>query len=191
MDFWRGSLLASLIFSIIMLFPFSSSLAATTNSPPVLEPIGNLDEDEDDSQILMLFATDPDEGDILKFSSSQLPRFLTLVDNGDRTAELRMETSLNDQGTYPITITVTDNGSPQLSDSETFTLTILNDGDPPSTDEAIQKTINDINTLVSDGKFNVGQATSLLEKIDAAAKKIESRQSSAADKILRAFINQV
>ena len=191
MDFWRGSLLASLILSSIMVYPFSSSLAATTNSPPVLEPIGNLDEDEDDSQILMLFATDPDEVDILKFSSSPLPRFLTLVDNGERSAELRMETSLNDQGTYSITITVTDNGSPQLSDSETFTLTILNDGDPPSPDESIQKTIDDINTMVLDGKFSEGQATSLVEKLEAAAKKIESLQSSAADKILRAFINQV
>jgi len=191
MDFWRGALLASLILSSIMVYPFSSSLAATTNSPPVLEPIGNLDEDEDDSQILMLFATDPDEVDILKFSSSPLPRFLTLVDNGERSAELRMETSLNDQGTYSITITVTDNGSPQLSDSETFTLTILNDGDPPSPDEAIQKTIVDINIMISDGKFSEGQATSLMQKLDAAAKKIESLQSSAADKILRAFINQV
>src|SRR3989304_3743961 len=100
MDFWRGALLASLILSSIMVYPFSSSLAATTNSPPVLEPIGNLDE-------------------------------------------------------------------------------------------AIQQTITEINGMVSAGKFNEGQATSLIQKLDAATKKIESLQSSAADKILRAFINQV
>jgi hypothetical protein len=45
--------------------------------------------------------------------------------------------------------------------------------------------------MLYDEKFSEGQATSLIEKLEAAVKKIESLQSSAADKILRAFINQV
>ncbi len=57
-----------------------------------------------------------------------MPDFATLTDDGDGTGALRFEPDTGDEGTYDITVTVTDDGIPAKSDSETFTLTVLNAG---------------------------------------------------------------
>jgi len=184
-------LVISLIFALMLFSTSSSSLAQTTNSPPVLENIPNQNEDEGDNPTIKFFATDADPLDKLTFSSSPLPRFASLVNNGDRTASLVLSLSYSDAGIYPITITVTDNGLPQGSDSQTFTLEILDDGDPPEIDVLIENTIEEIIDMVEEGTLNYGQGNSLIVKLENAAKKITSSQNSAGQNILNTFINQV
>ncbi len=74
-------------------------------------------------------ATDPD-GDSLKFSAQNLPGFCQLTDNRNGLARLRIVPGFNDAGNYPnVTIIVTDNGAPKLSDSDSFNL-IVTDSTP-------------------------------------------------------------
>jgi len=157
MNLVRGVLLFFLIISSIIAIPFQYSEGGS-NSAPDLLPIGDQREDENDTSELYFTATDPDPDDILTFTSSPLPLFAVLIDNGDRTARLVMATSCSDTGSYQITITVTDNGTPNLSDSETFDLVITEDCDPipPEilADKVIMSDVND-NVVVSYGEIVV------------------------------------
>jgi len=96
------------------------------NRPPKLEPIAfdSFTIDEGANFGLSLRASDPDN-DSLRFSVQNLPGFGTLTDNGDGTATLRFTPGNNDSGTYPnIQVVVTDNGTPNLSDSDVFELIV-------------------------------------------------------------------
>ncbi|MCB0642187.1 MAG: fibronectin type III domain-containing protein, partial [Phaeodactylibacter sp.] len=98
--------------------------------PPVLAAIGNQILDEGNSLMIGLSATDPDGSDAnLVFSESGLPAFATLVDNNDGTASLNINPLLGDAGTYPVTITVTDEDN--LTDTESFDI-VVNSPAPPS-----------------------------------------------------------
>jgi len=140
MNLASGILLFFIIMSSIIAMPIQYSEAGG-NFAPVLLPIGDQKEDEGDTSQIHFSATDLDSDDILTFTSSTLPLFAVLIDHGDGTARLEMATSLNNAGTYQITITVTDNGSPNLSDSETFDLVINDDGDEPEVIE-IESDVN-------------------------------------------------
>jgi len=94
-----------------------------TNQTPVLEVIGNQRADEDASLSIGLTANDAD-GDTLALSATGLPAFASLIDNGDGTGSISVNPGFADAGSYTITVTVADNGSPVLSDAETLTLTV-------------------------------------------------------------------
>lgn len=106
------------IFSIIV------NLAA--NEPPFyLISAGSPTVQEGDVWQRTLRADDPDAGDTLSFSSSNLPAFATLTDHGDRTATLRVAPQAGDVGTYAgVAITVTDNGTPPLNTSDIITISV-------------------------------------------------------------------
>ncbi|HXV66048.1 MAG TPA: cadherin repeat domain-containing protein [Nitrosopumilaceae archaeon] len=186
----RGLVSLLVIYSIVA-FSFQFSSAQLTNSAPILDPIGYNSEDERSSAELTISASDPNPNDILTFFSSTLPNFVILENNGDRTAKLVFETSCNDAGIYSITITVTDNGNPKLSDTETFTLEILEDCDSPSAEILMEDAVDQIIEMTEDGKFTAGQASSLIAKIEAAASKLDQDNISAAFPILRSLINQI
>ena len=181
--------MVSLVFSIIIAMPFSAAFAGLANSPPVLGELTDKTEDEDDSITISFSATDPDESDILSFSASGLPSFAELIDHGDRTADIMIETDEDSSGSYTITVTVTDNGSPNLSDSDTFTLTVLNDIDGELA--LIVQTIDIVEDLGEEGTLSNGQATSLVKILENSVKKLEADQVSTAISMLEAFINKV
>ena len=183
--------MVSLIFSILLAMPLSSAFAGIDppNSPPVLGELTDKTEDEDDSITISFSATDPDGSDILSFSESGLPSFAELVDHGDRTADIMIETDEDSSGSYTITITVTDNGSPNLSDSDTFTLTVRNDIDGELA--LIVQTIDIVEDLGEEGTLSNGQATSLVKILENSVKKLEADQVSTAISMLEAFINKV
>ncbi len=96
------------------------------NRPPTLEPIpfDNYTIDEGANFGLTLRASDPDN-DQLRFRIENLPSFGALTDNFDGTATVRFTPGNNDSGTYPdIKVVVTDNGAPNLSDSDIFELLV-------------------------------------------------------------------
>jgi len=190
MNLVRQFLLLFLIMSSIIAIPFQYAEAGAANSKPVLLPIGDQKEDEDDTSEIHFSATDDDD-DILTFTSSALPRFAVLMDNGDGTAKLALTTSLNDAGTYQITITVTDNGTPNQSDFETFDLVINDDGDSGAPELLIEDAVDQILDMVSEGKLNEGQAISLIQKLENAVKKLVDGKDNSAYNMLQSFINQI
>jgi len=180
----------SLVFSILLAMPLSSAFAGfEPNAPPVLGELTDKTEDEDDSITISFSATDPDESDTLSFSASGLPSFAELVDNGDRTADIIIETDEDSSGTYTITVTVTDNGIPQQSDVDTFTLTVLNDIEGELA--LIVQTIDIVEELGEEGTLSKGQVTSLVKVLENSVKKLEADQVSTAISMLEAFINKV
>jgi len=181
----------SLIFAILLAMPLSSAFAGIDplNSPPVLGELTDKTEDENDSITISFSAKDPDGSDTLSFTASGLPLFAELHDHGDRTADIVIETDHDSSGTYTITVTVTDDGSPNMSDLDTFTLTVLNDIDGELA--LIDKTIDDVFKLAADGYLNKGQANSLVKILENSIKKLEDDKISTAINMLEAFINKV
>ena len=102
------------------------------NQAPVLDAISDPLVIEEDMLTVAIVATDAD-GDQISLSSSALPSFMTLVDNGDGTGELQIDPGLGDAGDYPVTITAADDGLPVQSSDEVITVSIVSavdsDGD--------------------------------------------------------------
>jgi hypothetical protein len=98
------------------------------NSAPVLNMIGNQNLTEGNSQVVLISATDVDAG-TLSYSASGLPSFASFVDNNDGTATLTITTAAGDASLSAVTVTVSDNGVPVLSDSETFNIDVALDSD--------------------------------------------------------------
>ena len=64
------------------------------------------------------------DGDGLRYSTTGLPGFGTLTDNGDGTGSIRFAPKVGDADSYVITVIVTDNGAPPRSDGQSFTLEV-------------------------------------------------------------------
>jgi hypothetical protein len=96
------------------------------NRPPVLAPIGAKTGTEGQPLTFTATATDPD-GNALTFSAGGLPTGATLTPAG----AFSWTPTFAQAGTYNVTITVTDNGSPVASDFEAFTITVGNVNRPP------------------------------------------------------------
>ncbi|HYO76659.1 MAG TPA: Ig-like domain-containing protein, partial [Thermoanaerobaculia bacterium] len=73
-------------------------------------------------------AADVDTADALTITATGLPAWLTLTDNGNRTATLTGTPSNAHVGSYPITLTVTDGTA---NAAQTFTLIVANVNDAP------------------------------------------------------------
>ncbi|MEM7251784.1 MAG: PASTA domain-containing protein, partial [Pseudomonadota bacterium] len=94
------------------------------NRPPVLDPIGNRSAEIGSRFELMVTASDPD-GDPVSFDIDGLPSGADFTDNGDGTATLVWDPVPGPLGdTDPITITVSDDGTPVLTDDEVFVITV-------------------------------------------------------------------
>jgi len=102
------------------------------NQPPYLYPINDQSVDENSTLTVTFSAYDLDlPSQTLIFSTTDLPDFGTLVDNGNGTGSIQFEPDFEDEGTYEIIVTVTDDNPTPLSDSETFTLTVNHVNQPP------------------------------------------------------------
>jgi len=115
------------------------------NRPPVLEPIGNQQVDENTLLVFTTTASDPDN-DVLSFQATNIPTGLTFTDNGDGTATVSWTPDCTQAGTYPdITIEVDDG---DLSDSETIQITVMNINGPPYFTGTIPDIEGDENTTL-------------------------------------------
>lgn len=101
------------------------------NRPPVLGAIGNKTGDENETIQFIVTASDPDD-DALMLSASGLPQGASFTDNGDGTAAFSWKPGYTAAGTYNIGVSATDAGSPSLSDTETFSITVNNVNRPPT-----------------------------------------------------------
>lgn len=92
------------------------TITSSSNTTPILNTIGNQSVEEQSTLNINISASDLD-GDTLTITSSNLPSFATLNDNGDGTAILSLSPQTGDASTYSTTISVTDG-------TETITETI-------------------------------------------------------------------
>ncbi len=118
------------LFSILVILVFYVAQEKDVNAqmepinyPPVLDPIGDKVIYEGDTLEFTITGTDP-EGDTLTFSASNLPTGATFNPN---TQQFVWTPDFTQSGVYPnVLFTVTDNGMPPESDSESITITVGN-----------------------------------------------------------------
>ena len=104
----------------------SFALAVPTNHPPEIGPLQHEVLDEGSTLLIPVLAIDPDIGDQLVYS---LDRSATFNANGakiDPHTGLFTWTPPDGLATAQVTVRVTDNGTPPLSDSLTFSITVNN-----------------------------------------------------------------
>ena len=99
------------------------------NNAPVLDPIGDQNDDEGETIDQLLTAADPDGADTLTFEAADLPPGLAV--NGDRIQGTLVDASV---GVHTVTITVRDDADPQATDSEVITWTVNDLNFPPVLD---------------------------------------------------------
>jgi hypothetical protein len=128
-------------------FPLSDSETVTitvgdVNQPPVLAAIGTERVDVGAPIAFTVRATDPDSGN-LNYSVDNLPAGATF---NSKYRVFSWATDAADTGNYRVTFTVTDDGSPSLTDSETVPITVGDVNQPP-----VMGTIG--NRAVSEGEL--------------------------------------
>jgi hypothetical protein len=103
------------------------------NQPPVLSEIGDHSLIAGEQFTLNLTAMDPDE-DNLNFTATDLPIGASLTNLSDDKAAFSWTPDADLTGNFVVTFIVTDNGIPELSDSEEVTLTVGDVNRPPILD---------------------------------------------------------
>ncbi|MCK5781959.1 MAG: discoidin domain-containing protein [Flavobacteriales bacterium] len=91
-----------------------------SNMAPVLNAIGDKSIIAGAISSISLLATDADS-DNLSFTATTLPSFASITDNTDGTASIDLNPAVGDEGTYSLTINVSD-GS--LTDTETISILV-------------------------------------------------------------------
>lgn len=109
----------------------------TVNNPPSVDAIANQTIATGGSRNVTVTASDG-EGDPLVFDED-LPNFVTLVDNGDGTATMRLRPDPGDAGTYNNVRVLVSDG--EFSTSRAFNLTVT-DATPPDTSAVIDPAPN-------------------------------------------------
>ena len=95
--------------------------APFVNTPPVLNPIGTLYSKTGVAKDFNISATDVDVSDVLSFSISGNPAFVTLADNGDGTAVISVSNVATEGVHTNVLITVTDGTG---NDTETISVSV-------------------------------------------------------------------
>ena len=117
------------------------------NRPPILSSISDSSMNEGDTLNLPISSTDPDS-DNISLSANNLPVFAAFTDNGDGTGSIRFVTDFTAGGVYPdIQVIATDNGTPSLTDTVLFTLTVGNVNRPPMLSSVSAQSMNEGDTL--------------------------------------------
>lgn len=95
------------------------------NVAPVLDPIGDQQAIEGQALNFTATASDANVGDSLTFSLDAPSLAAGMTINPNTGAFTWTPGAAQGPGVFPVTVTVTDNGAPTLSDSETFNITVI------------------------------------------------------------------
>jgi hypothetical protein len=117
------------------------------NGKPVLDPIADQNMNEGDSLGVAVNSTDPD-GDNITLTVNNLPSFGSFTDNGDGTGSISFLPGFGEAGSYPnIEVVAADDGTPGLSDTTTFTLTVGDVNRAPVLDPITDQNMNEGDSL--------------------------------------------
>ncbi|MCG8566483.1 MAG: putative Ig domain-containing protein, partial [Desulfobacterales bacterium] len=117
------------------------------NTAPVLDAIGDQSVNEHDALTFTAAATDPDnpaDGLTYSLDAASIASGMTI---NATTGEFSWTPGELQQGNHTVTITVTDDGTGNLSDSETFTITVNDINSPPILATLEDKTVEEFSTL--------------------------------------------
>lgn len=101
------------------------------NDAPVLAPVASQTVAEQATLRIPLSATDVDSMDTVALTAAGLPGFCSTAWYPDRTGWIDCAPGYADSGSYAVTVTVTDNGTPVLADAKSFTLVVTNTNRAP------------------------------------------------------------
>jgi len=118
----------------------NGSVVTAVNHPPVLDPIGDKSVDENQNLSFTVTASDPDSGDTVTLSATGLPAGASFTPG---TGAFSWTPTYEQSGTHDVTFTATDDGTPNLDDSETITITVNNVNRPPVLDPIGDKSVNE------------------------------------------------
>lgn len=123
---------------------------APANSPPVLSGIGAESVAEGSTLTFNASATDPNPSQTLTFSLDSPPPGASI----HPTTGTFTYAAVDGPGSFPVTVRVTDNGAGNLSDTETFTITV--DNVPPRFDVVFlpPDEVEENDTVAISGFFN-------------------------------------
>ncbi len=96
----------------------------TTNSQPTFTSQPELLATVGQTYTYNIVATDPDSNDILTISAPTTPSWLTFQDNGNGTATLQGTPSADNVGPQNVELQVVDDGTPQQSNTQSFTIQV-------------------------------------------------------------------
>ncbi|BCR05820.1 hypothetical protein DESUT3_28890 [Desulfuromonas versatilis] len=116
------------------------------NSPPVLNPIGDRTVDELSALAFTAAATDPDlPANTLSFSlQGSPPAGAAITATGDFSWT---PSEAQGPGVYPVTVRVTDNGTPNLFAEETINITVNEVSNPPTLNPIGDRSVNELQAL--------------------------------------------
>ena len=110
-----------------------SWVVTKVNRPPDLAPLADRTDAEDAAVTILVFGTDPDSADTLEYSATGLPPGMSIDPlSGTISGSLSFDAAASSP--YSVTVTVADDGSPNLSDSEGLVWTVTNVNRPPTAD---------------------------------------------------------
>jgi len=94
------------------------------NQPPTLNQPANMTVAQGAATDQVITGSDPD-GNSLTFTKAAGPTFVTVTTTNATTGNVHAAPSTSDAtGSYPVTVAATDNGSPPLTDSKSFTVAV-------------------------------------------------------------------
>jgi photosystem II stability/assembly factor-like uncharacterized protein len=101
------------------------------NDAPVLNVPGTQTGATGQALSFDITASDPDQGQTLNFTSSNLPSGATLTKTNATTARFNWTPSANQAGSFTVNFTVTDNGTPAQSNTKAVTINVAASNRPP------------------------------------------------------------
>ncbi len=121
------------------------TVTGTGNSSPVLGAIGSKTVNEGSTLSFTASATDPNAGQALAFSlGAGAPAGASITSVGGFTWT---PTETQGPGSYPITVVVSDNGTPSSNDTETITVTVNEANSAPTVAVIADQTVNEGSAL--------------------------------------------
>ncbi|TMQ60769.1 MAG: hypothetical protein E6K76_00705, partial [Candidatus Eisenbacteria bacterium] len=121
---------------------FTVTVTAGANRAPTLNAIANMTVDEGATANQVITGSDPD-GDALTFAKGAGPAYMTVTTTNATSGSIHLAPGFSDSGTAAATVTATDNGSPPLSDSKSFTITVNNVNRGPSLNAVANMTVTE------------------------------------------------
>jgi hypothetical protein len=113
------------------------------NRAPTLAAIADQSMNEGTTLDVAVSATDPD-GDGITLAVNNLPQFGSFTDNHNGTGTIHFAPGFEDAGVYSsIEVVATDDGTPNLSDKKSFTLTVNNVNRAPALTPIADQTMNE------------------------------------------------